>query len=76
MARFIRYSANVMNIMLPKLQNVWEKNNYHIVWKIRIGDPSLNSYIKFTIKTGVSLTDYENHFHNLINIKFNYRIQI
>ena len=50
-------------IMLPKLQNVWENYNYHIVWKIRIGHTWSNSYLKFTIKTWmeVSLIEYENH---------------
>jgi len=74
----IRYSANVMIIILPKLQNVWENNNYHIVWKLRI-DPSSDSYIKFTIKTWMEVSLTENHSficNYLINIKFNYRIQI
>ena len=66
--------------MLPKLQNVWENYNYHIVWKLWI-DALSDSYIKFTIKTWmeVSLTDYEYHSficNYLINIKSNYRIQI
>ena len=46
------------NIMLPKLQNVWENYNYHIVWKLWINN-LLDPYIKFTIKMRmeVSLTD-------------------
>ena len=68
-------------LMLPKLQNVWENYNYHIVWKLWIGYPLSDSYIKFTIKTcvEVSLTDHEYYSficNYLINIKFNYRIQI
>ena len=68
-------------IMLPKLQNVLENYNYHIVWKLWIRDPLSDSYIKFTIKTWmeVNLTDYEYYSficNYLINIKFNYRIQI
>ena len=66
-------------LMLPKLQNVWENDNYHIVWKLWIGyigcisSASSDYYIKFTIKMWmeVSLTDYEYHSficNYLINI--------
>ena len=43
------------NIVLPKLPNVWEASNFNIVWKIWISLLYSNSFIKFTIKTEVSL---------------------
>ena len=44
------------NIVLPKLPNVWEASNFNIVWKIWISSlHTSDSFIKFTIKTGVSL---------------------
>ena len=38
-------------IILPKLQNIWENSNYYIVWKIIIWHPKSSAFIKFTIKT-------------------------
>jgi len=47
------------NIMLPKLPNVWETSYYYIVWKIWITEfLNSSSFIKFIIKTEVSLIDY------------------
>jgi hypothetical protein len=67
-------------IILPKLPNIWENSNYHIVWKIWISRISrcYSSYIKFTINTEVSLFDIEEQssIFFLINIQFNYRIPI
>ena len=61
-------------IELPKLQNIWENSNYYIVWKIKIEDFWKNrdtKFIKFAIKTGVSLMRITIYYIILHHHKFN-----
>ena len=43
-------------IILPKLQNIWENSNYYIVWKINIWYSNSSAFIKFIIKTWMEVS--------------------